>query len=63
MVVRKFCDDLLWNQVFKLLLRRHFNFLEQESKTLRIHDIHTLVHKLPEANFEMLDLLIGHLRK
>nr|XP_034301151.1 rho GTPase-activating protein 26 isoform X6 [Crassostrea gigas] len=36
---------------------------EQESKTLRIHDIHTLVHKLPEANFEMLDLLIGHLRK
>lgn len=39
------------------------NFLEQESKTLRIHDIHTLVHKLPEANFEMLDLLIGHLRK
>lgn len=40
-----------------------FFFLEQESKTLRIHDIHTLVHKLPEANFEMLDLLIGHLRK
>ncbi|XP_078324308.1 rho GTPase-activating protein 26-like isoform X2 [Crassostrea virginica] len=36
---------------------------KQESKTLRIHDIHTLVHKLPEANFEMLELLIGHLRK
>ncbi|XP_056010534.1 rho GTPase-activating protein 26-like isoform X2 [Ostrea edulis] len=36
---------------------------EQESKTLRIHDIHTLVHKLPEANFEMLDLLVDHLRK
>ncbi|XP_074649677.1 rho GTPase-activating protein 26-like [Tubulanus polymorphus] len=36
---------------------------KQESKTLRIHDIHTLVHKLPEANFEMLDILIVHLTK
>jgi len=36
---------------------------EQESKTLRIHDIHTLVHQLPEPNFRMLEMLIGHLRR
>ncbi|XP_060063535.1 rho GTPase-activating protein 26-like isoform X1 [Ylistrum balloti] len=43
----------------------HSDFIaaaKQESKTLRIHDIHTLVHKLPEPNFEMLELLIRHLR-
>ncbi|KAK3100253.1 hypothetical protein FSP39_016959 [Pinctada imbricata] len=36
---------------------------KQESKTLRVHDIHTLVHKLPEPNFEMLELLVEHLKK
>ncbi|XP_061164694.1 rho GTPase-activating protein 26-like isoform X1 [Saccostrea echinata] len=36
---------------------------KRESKTLRIHDLHTLIHRLPQANFEMLDILIDHLRK
>ena len=36
---------------------------EQESKTLRINDIHELIHQLPESNFEMLAILILHLRK
>ncbi|XP_021366144.1 rho GTPase-activating protein 26-like isoform X3 [Mizuhopecten yessoensis] len=43
----------------------HSDFIaaaKQESKTLRIHDVHTLVHKLPEANFEMLELMIRHLK-
>ena len=36
---------------------------EQETKTLRINDIHELIHQLPESNFEMLEVLINHLRK
>ena len=39
------------------------SFSEQEAKTLRLHDIHTLVHKLPPANFNMLDLIVAHLRR
>ncbi|XP_006814522.2 rho GTPase-activating protein 26-like, partial [Saccoglossus kowalevskii] len=35
---------------------------KKESRTLRINDIHALVHQLPEPNFEMLDLLMCHLR-
>lgn len=38
-------------------------FTEQESKTLRINDIHELLHQLPEPNFEMLEVLIAHLRR
>ena len=38
-------------------------FTEQEVKTLRIHDVHTLVHKLPQKNFEMLKIIISHLKK
>lgn len=40
-----------------------FFFSEQESKTLRILDVHKYVHQLPKANFEMLELLIGHLKR
>ena len=36
---------------------------EQESRTLRVNDIHELVHQLPESNFEMLDVLVAHLCK
>ncbi|XP_077983608.1 rho GTPase-activating protein 26-like isoform X2 [Glandiceps talaboti] len=36
---------------------------KKESRTLRINDIHALVHQIPEPNFEMLDILIGHLRR
>lgn len=49
-----------------MTFKLHHNFIkaaEKESKTLRVNDIHHLVHQLPEANFEMLDLLIGHLKK
>jgi hypothetical protein len=36
---------------------------EKEAKTLRVIDIHELVHRLPEHNFEMLKLLAAHLVK
>ena len=36
---------------------------ERESKTLRMCDIHELLHKLPEQNFEMLKILVSHLKK
>ncbi|BFZ24097.1 hypothetical protein BsWGS_27136 [Bradybaena similaris] len=42
----------------------HDSFIKaakQESKTLRILDVHKYVHQLPQKNFEMLDLLIAHL--
>ncbi|XP_059152169.1 rho GTPase-activating protein 26-like isoform X3 [Physella acuta] len=44
----------------------HESFIKaakQESKTLRILDVHKYVHQLPESNFHMLDLLISHLKK
>lgn len=34
-----------------------------ENKALRIHKIHALVHSLAKPNFQMLDLLVGHLCK
>ncbi|XP_046747787.1 rho GTPase-activating protein Graf [Diprion similis] len=34
---------------------------KQENKETRINDVHTLVYKLPKANFNMLLLLINHL--
>lgn len=40
-----------------------FYFSEQESKTLRILDVHKYCYQLPKANFEMLELLIGHLKR
>ncbi|XP_041357264.1 rho GTPase-activating protein 26-like isoform X2 [Gigantopelta aegis] len=44
----------------------HESFIKaakQESKTLRILDIHKLVYELPESFFEMLNLLTEHLHK
>ena len=38
-------------------------FTEQGAPTLRINDIHELIHQLPEPNFEMLDVLIAHLKR
>lgn len=49
-----------------MTFRLHEQFIKaakQESKTLRILDVHKYVHRLPKANFEMLDLLIGHLKR
>ena len=36
---------------------------ERDSQNLRLMDIHTLIHKLPASNLEMLDLISGHLRR
>jgi predicted transcriptional regulator len=38
-------------------------FTENETRQLRIHDVHTLVHRLPKTNFEVLKLLLKHLAK
>ncbi|BFZ14765.1 hypothetical protein BsWGS_17803 [Bradybaena similaris] len=49
-----------------MTFRLHESFIraaKQESKTLRILDVHKYVHQLPKRNFEMLDLLIGHLKR
>lgn len=45
-------------------LHEHFiKAAKQESKTLRILDVHKYVHQLPKANFDMLEMLIGHLKR
>ncbi|VEN48450.1 unnamed protein product [Callosobruchus maculatus] len=44
--------------------RYHNGFIaavKSESKATRIHDVHTLVHRLPKINFEILKILIKHL--
>ncbi|XP_014787913.1 rho GTPase-activating protein 26 [Octopus bimaculoides] len=49
-----------------MTFRLHENFItaaKRESKLLRFHDIHSLVHKLPQKNFKMLDLLCSHLKR
>lgn len=38
-------------------------FSEQETRALRVHDVHTLVHRLPQQNRDMLDIIIKHLQK
>ncbi|KAL4229766.1 Rho GTPase-activating protein 42 [Mactra antiquata] len=49
-----------------MTFKLHADFIsaaKRESQNLRLMDIHTLVHKLPECNFEMLELITGHLRR
>ncbi|KAK3719890.1 hypothetical protein RRG08_040189, partial [Elysia crispata] len=49
-----------------MTFKLHENFIKaakQESKTLRILDVHKYVHQLPQSNFEMLDMLISHLKR
>lgn len=44
--------------------RYHSGFIaaaKQETRRQRVNDVHTLVHRLPKANFEMLDIVIKHL--
>ncbi|XP_073828419.1 GTPase regulator associated with FAK isoform X2 [Musca autumnalis] len=44
--------------------RYHSGFIEaakQESLNQRVHEVHKLVYKLPQPNFEMLDMVIRHL--
>lgn len=47
-----------------MTFRYHSAFIaaaKQEPK-MRVQDVHTLVHRLPPANFQMLDILIKHLK-
>ncbi|KNC32700.1 hypothetical protein FF38_02724 [Lucilia cuprina] len=44
--------------------RYHSGFIEaakQENLNQRVHEVHKLVYKLPQSNFEMLDMVIRHL--
>ncbi|XP_039295355.1 rho GTPase-activating protein 26 [Nilaparvata lugens] len=42
-------------------LIEHNNIYEQETRSQRVNDVHTLVHRLPPQNFNMLDIIIKHL--
>ncbi|XP_076446006.1 rho GTPase-activating protein 26-like [Babylonia areolata] len=49
-----------------MTFKLHDQFIKaakQESKTLRKLDVHKYCYLLPKANFEMLELLIGHLKR
>lgn len=41
----------------------HFYITESDDQNYRVEAVHALVHKLPEKNREMLDILIKHLLK
>ncbi|XP_031340097.1 rho GTPase-activating protein 26 isoform X3 [Photinus pyralis] len=44
--------------------RYHNGFIaavKNDSRQMRVRDVHTLIHRLPKANFEVLKLLIKHL--
>ena len=38
-------------------------FAEQEARAVRVNDVHTLVHRLPQQNREMLEIITKHLQK
>lgn len=40
-----------------------FPFTEQDTRTQRIADVHTLIHRLPPPHFRILDTLIAHLHQ
>lgn len=50
-----------------LMTFRHHNAFvaaaKQETKSQRVNDVHTLVHRLPQMNFDMLNMLVRHLKK
>ncbi|RWS13550.1 Rho GTPase-activating protein 26-like protein [Dinothrombium tinctorium] len=49
-----------------LTYRLHNAFIaaaKQENRVKRVDDIHSLIHQLPKLNFDMLHLLIQHLKK
>lgn len=39
-----------------------FAFAEQETRIQRISDVHTLVYRLPKPSFDMLEIIIRHLK-
>lgn len=49
-----------------MTFRHHNAFIaaaKQDTKVQRVSDVHTLVHRLPKMNFDMLKILIMHLKK
>lgn len=65
-------DELLQLFVFRPIFHSEFPanfsvflffFKESGSPESRVNAIHFLVHKLPEKNKEMLDILVKHLTK
>jgi hypothetical protein len=49
-----------FNQLFYILF---MSLPEQETRALRVNDVHTLIHRLPQQNRDMLDIIIKHLKK
>jgi len=48
-----------------MTFRYHNGFIaaaKQEARALRVNDVHTLVHRLPQQNREMLEIIIKHLQ-
>jgi Rho GTPase-activating protein 26 len=56
--LRKLKEPLMTHQSFNGFLAA----AKQEQHLKRISDIHALVHRLPKNHFEMLDIIIRHLR-
>ncbi|RUS85121.1 hypothetical protein EGW08_007126 [Elysia chlorotica] len=57
----KFCNIVV--EISSITIENFIKAAKQESKTLRILDVHKYVHQLPQSNFEMLDMLISHLKR
>lgn len=47
--------------LFAFNLFEFYFFIEQETLSQRVNEVHKLVYKLPQKNFEMLDIVIKHL--
>lgn len=71
-VLEDLMDELLQLFVFRPIFHSEFSanfsvflfFLKESgSPESRVNAIHFLVHKLPEKNKEMLDILVKHLTK
>lgn len=72
-VLEDLMDELLQLFVFRTVFHSEFSanffflsflfFKESGSPESRVNAIHFLVHKLPEKNKEMLDILVKHLTK
>lgn len=49
-----------------MTFRYHNGFIaaaKLELRQIRVNDVHTLIHRLPKQNFEVLDILVKHLTK
>lgn len=48
-----------------MTFRLHHSFIsaaKQETRQQRINDVHQLIHRLPKSHFEMLDIVVRHLK-